>query len=583
MDVSAAARVGDSESAVRNLDIFVKAFLLRNGFHANGDQSGRGFSGFTYRPFTLEGNFLAAAAVHEMLLQSWSPTPGERDTEVLRIFPATPWRWHEARFDDLRAEGGHRVSARRENNATTWLRVIAGRDGLVQIRDNFGGRTPHWNRDGVTQVGNRFEVPLRKDEVLEAYAGEARNHSSSPGQRGSAHDSCGPEAFLADSMTSPDGTIREQAETMKTLLSMLGILLIAVATAAADDTLDLSGDWRVRLDPEDQGLRSGWPATALVGTESIRLPNTTDRAGLGFPLDPQTMTYPCSYPVTTLFPGVKEPTRADQRGFLVRRRLFVGPAWYERTIRIPDNWTDRIISLRIERTIWKTEAWIDGRAAGSCDSLVADHIHELGPLSSGEHRLTVRVDNRMIHNLSTITHSYGPETQSRWNGMIGKLELISRPPVSLGSVRVFPATDRCSARVQVEVLNKTGGSAPAKLEVHLVPAQGTEALAANPRRGDRCPGVECSRAAAPLAERPPCPGTNSHPVRYRAAVGLQARHGPSDQEEIRFGFRQIERVGQGDPDQRASCLPPRHARLLRVSHDRPSADDASTNGNACWA
>ncbi len=174
------ARVGDSESAVRNLDIFVKAFLLRNGFHANGDQSGRGFSGFTYRPFTLEGNFLAAAAVHEMLLQSWSPTPGERDSEVLRIFPATPWRWHEARFDDLRAEGGHRVSARRENNATTWLRVIAGRDGVVRIRDNFGGRTPHWNRVGVTQVGNRFEVPLRKDEVLEGTLEKPANIPSAP-------------------------------------------------------------------------------------------------------------------------------------------------------------------------------------------------------------------------------------------------------------------------------------------------------------------------------------------------------------------------------------------------------------------
>lgn len=37
-----------------------------------------GLSGFSYRPFTLEGNLLAAAAVHEMLLQSWSPTQNMR-------------------------------------------------------------------------------------------------------------------------------------------------------------------------------------------------------------------------------------------------------------------------------------------------------------------------------------------------------------------------------------------------------------------------------------------------------------------------------------------------------------------------
>ena len=70
------ARVGDAEAALRNLDIYVHAFILRNGFHANGDQTGSGFSSFTYRPFTLEGNFLAMEAVHEMLLQSWSAHPG---------------------------------------------------------------------------------------------------------------------------------------------------------------------------------------------------------------------------------------------------------------------------------------------------------------------------------------------------------------------------------------------------------------------------------------------------------------------------------------------------------------------------
>ena len=50
------ARVGDAESAARHLEIFVRAFILRNGFHANGDQTRSGLSNFTYRPFTLEGN-----------------------------------------------------------------------------------------------------------------------------------------------------------------------------------------------------------------------------------------------------------------------------------------------------------------------------------------------------------------------------------------------------------------------------------------------------------------------------------------------------------------------------------------------
>lgn len=162
------ARVGDAEAALRHLDIYTRAFILRNGFHANGDQTRSGFSGMTYRPFTLEGNFLAPAAVHEMFLQSWSARPGSNDAGTIRIFPATPWRWHEASFDDLRAEGGHRVSARRENNGTTWFRIVAGRDGVVRIRDNFGGPEPKWSRQGVRKTGVDFEVPLRSGQVLEA-------------------------------------------------------------------------------------------------------------------------------------------------------------------------------------------------------------------------------------------------------------------------------------------------------------------------------------------------------------------------------------------------------------------------------
>ena len=161
------ARVGQAESALRNLDVFTKAFILRNGFHANGDQTASGFSDFTYRPFTLEGNFLAMQAIHEMLLQSWNNTPGSGDPGVIRLFPATGWRWHDASFADLRAEGGHKVSAIRQNNATTWFRIVAGRDGLVKIRDNFGGRVPSWNRGGVTKVGTDFQVSLLRGEVIE--------------------------------------------------------------------------------------------------------------------------------------------------------------------------------------------------------------------------------------------------------------------------------------------------------------------------------------------------------------------------------------------------------------------------------
>ncbi|WP_316820547.1 glycosyl hydrolase family 95 catalytic domain-containing protein [Pedobacter gandavensis] len=162
------ARVGDAEAAVKNLDIFVKAFVLRNGFHVNGDQTKSGYSGFTYRPFTLEGNFLASQAVHEMLMQSWSSKPGELHSGMIRIFPATPKKWADASFNNLRAEGGFMVSAVRKNNQTSSFSITAGRTGKLRIKDNFGGRIPKWNVKSVVKRADVYEVDLNKGEKLTA-------------------------------------------------------------------------------------------------------------------------------------------------------------------------------------------------------------------------------------------------------------------------------------------------------------------------------------------------------------------------------------------------------------------------------
>ncbi|MEN9362456.1 MAG: hypothetical protein RL095_3991 [Verrucomicrobiota bacterium] len=165
-DACLRARTGDAEGALKQLEIFCEAFVTRNGFHVNGDQKKKGYSGFTYRPFTLEGNFLASQVVHEMLLQSWSAKPGSGDEGPIRVFPATPAAWRDLAFRDLRCEGGHKVSARRVAGKTTWLRLEAGKDGVVRIRSDFAA-PPRWNRDAVL-VDGAWQVELKKGEVLES-------------------------------------------------------------------------------------------------------------------------------------------------------------------------------------------------------------------------------------------------------------------------------------------------------------------------------------------------------------------------------------------------------------------------------
>jgi alpha-L-fucosidase 2 len=127
---SLTARARDGEKAERALEIFSTAFCLRNSFHCNGDQSGKGYSDFRYRPFTLEGNFAAAAGLQEMLLQSYSGT--------IRVFPAVPAGWKDASFESLRAEGAFLVSAERNGGRTQSVEIVAEKGGTLRLENPFG-------------------------------------------------------------------------------------------------------------------------------------------------------------------------------------------------------------------------------------------------------------------------------------------------------------------------------------------------------------------------------------------------------------------------------------------------------------
>ena len=117
------------DAAARSLHIFAKAFCSPNSFHLNGDQLKKGYSGFTYRPFTLEGNFAFASAIQEMLLQS--------HTGVIRVFPAVPEYWQNASFKDMRAMGAFLVSATYKNGEVERIIVRSEKGGMMKIFNPF--------------------------------------------------------------------------------------------------------------------------------------------------------------------------------------------------------------------------------------------------------------------------------------------------------------------------------------------------------------------------------------------------------------------------------------------------------------
>lgn len=150
------ARAFDGEGAAKALATFADCFCLKNTFHANGDQSGTGKSTFTYRPFTLEGNFAFAAGVQEMLLQS--------HTGTVSVFPAVPKAWKNISFKDLRAQGAFLVSAEKKNGKIASIRVRSEKGGVLRLRCD-SSLLP--SSQAVKRVNGVAEVEMQPGEIIE--------------------------------------------------------------------------------------------------------------------------------------------------------------------------------------------------------------------------------------------------------------------------------------------------------------------------------------------------------------------------------------------------------------------------------
>jgi hypothetical protein len=140
------ARAKDGDGAAKALEIFAKAFCSINSFHLNGDQTHSGYSSFTYRPFTLEGNFAFASGLQEMLLQSYAG--------FIEIMPAVPEAWKDVSFQHLRAQGAFLVDATKTDGAITEIKIRAEKGGKTRLKLPF----PKWRvqaKKGITVTNTR--------------------------------------------------------------------------------------------------------------------------------------------------------------------------------------------------------------------------------------------------------------------------------------------------------------------------------------------------------------------------------------------------------------------------------------------
>lgn len=225
-----------------------------------------------------------------------------------------------------------------------------------------------------------------------------------------------------------------------------------------NEFLSLSGKWSFQLDPEKKGLDERWFDRNLAS--SIKLPGTTDEHEFGT--------------ANRLKPALSK----EVLHHLTRKHSYIGPAWYQKVIEIPKEWDGKKVLLSLERVIWETQVFLDGNQIGMRNTLSVPHVYDLSEYATpGKHVLTVMVDNSQKYNVGQMCHAYSDETQTIWNGIIGRICLRAIDKVHISDVQVYPKPSRKKARVKIEISNSYQKSVAGKLKVKAVGISGDDEIA----------------------------------------------------------------------------------------------------------
>lgn len=253
--------------------------------------------------------------------------------------------------------------------------------------------------------------------------------------------------------------------------------------------IDLSGQWRVKLDAEKQ------ETMPQAYSETMTLPGTTSAAGLGM------------------------PNPAKETGCLTDAYRFEGAAWFMRTFTAGD-WTGEQTMLTLERTR-KTTVYLDGRPIGHQESLCTPHRYFLPPVHAGEHTLVICVDNTDYPTRGG--HLTSPDTQSNWNGITGEISLTVAHTL-LTDLTVRPDLRRGCLRVHGHIIGAPDGVAgivlPGQME-HLLPYRGGVLNGECPLKGNEAFWDE------------------AHPEIHTISIDLDG-----DVYETTFGLRDVRTVGR---------------------------------------
>ena len=244
---------------------------------------------------------------------------------------------------------------------------------------------------------------------------------------------------------------------------ILFILFVTVGCTSQNPevrmNLSLAGEWKFAIDSLDRGLADEWYNKSFE--ETVMLPGSMAENEKGFDVSLKTNwtgdIIDRSFFNDKKYEKYRQPGNFKVPFWLQPVKYYRGVAWYQKEFELPQAFNNQRVFLFLERPHWETKVYINGKEAGTQNSLAVAHQYDITDfILSGKNRISIRVNNDMVVPVGVNSHSVSDHTQSNWNGIVGDISLRSKSTVSIDDIKVFPDISTRSAKIVVLVKNESG-------------------------------------------------------------------------------------------------------------------------------
>lgn len=327
----------------------------------------------------------------------------------------------------------------------------------------------------------------------------------------------------------------------KYIIFFLTLVACSAQSNKVRQDLSLAGEWGFRIDSLDLGIQNEWYNT--LSEETVKLPGSMAENGLGYEVTVRTPwtgdIIDKSYFTNSKYEKYRQPGNIKIPFWLKPVKYYKGVAWYQKEVVIPDEWKGKRIVLHLERCHWESTLFVNGKKAGTQNSLSTPHEYDItGLLSPGKNLQSIRIDNRVIIPVGVNSHSISDHTQSNWNGITGNISLNAASKVFIENVKVFPDVENRLAKVIVNIRNTSGNEFNGMLTLKALAVNGEN----SGKHATKAQKVRIATDGQSLViiykMRNPQLWSEFNPVYYTMDVSLfQGKEGIIDQRSVDFGMR----------------------------------------------